>query len=101
MSDLSDSGNLPPSDHKSVTGRGGHRIEASRNLWDGSGLKVDSSSTDVAWCHGGAYGAHWTSNGGRLCGVNEAFNNKILTSARNGELIMWDLNKNGNSKLGE
>lgn len=33
----------------------------------------------------------------RLCG---AFCNKILTSARNGELIMWDLNKNG-SKYGE
>ncbi|EJF60586.1 hypothetical protein DICSQDRAFT_87772 [Dichomitus squalens LYAD-421 SS1] len=76
---MSGSGNLPSSDHKSVTGRGGHRIEASRNLWEGSGLKVDSSSTDVAWCHG-------------------AFNNKILTSARNGELIMWDLNKNGSSK---
>lgn len=27
-----------------------------------------------------------------------AFSNKILTSARNGELIMWDLNQ---SKLGE
>ncbi|GLB41390.1 putative WD40 repeats [Lyophyllum shimeji] len=26
------------------------------------------------------------------------FNNKILTSARNGELIMWDINKNGPSK---
>ena len=34
-------------------------------------------------------------------GVNEAFNNKILTSARNGELIMWDLNKNGSSKYGK
>ncbi|KAI1782223.1 hypothetical protein LXA43DRAFT_1069110 [Ganoderma leucocontextum] len=43
------------SDHKAVTGRGGHRIEASRNFWEGSGLKVDSSSTDVAWCHGGTY----------------------------------------------
>ncbi|TFK81768.1 hypothetical protein K466DRAFT_501579 [Polyporus arcularius HHB13444] len=67
------------SDHKSITGRGGHRIEASRNFWDGSGLKVDSSSTDVVWCHG-------------------VFNNKILTGARNGELIMWDLNKSASSK---
>ena len=28
------------------------------------------------------------------------FNNKILTSARNGELIMWDLNKSGVTKYG-
>ncbi|KAI0644296.1 hypothetical protein C8Q79DRAFT_139375 [Trametes meyenii] len=68
-----------PTEYKSVTGRGGHRIEASRNFWDNTGLKVDSSSTDVVWCHG-------------------SFSNKILTSARNGELIMWDLNKNGPSK---
>ncbi|KAI0819575.1 hypothetical protein BC628DRAFT_1491791 [Trametes gibbosa] len=77
--EASTSGSSTPTEHKSVTGRGGHRIEASRNYWDTSGLKVDSSSTDVAWCHG-------------------AFSNKILTSARNGELIMWDINKNGPSK---
>ncbi|KAF9457119.1 hypothetical protein BDZ94DRAFT_1302117 [Collybia nuda] len=65
--------------HKSSVGRGGHRIDASRNFWDGSGLKIDSTSTDVAWGHG-------------------IFNNKILTSARNGDLIMWDLNKSGISK---
>jgi len=29
-----------------------------------------------------------------------AYNYKILTSARNGELIMWDLNQSGNSKYG-
>ena len=29
------------------------------------------------------------------------FDNKILTSARNGELIMWDLNKPGPTKYGE
>ena len=28
------------------------------------------------------------------------FNSKILTSARNGELIMWDLNKSGVTKYG-
>lgn len=28
------------------------------------------------------------------------FNNKILTSARNGELIMWDINMSGNTKYG-
>ncbi|KAF8813412.1 hypothetical protein BYT27DRAFT_7158298 [Phlegmacium glaucopus] len=66
-------------DHKSAVGPGGHRIDASRNFWDGSGLKIDSASTDVAWGHG-------------------LFNNKILTSARNGELILWDLNKSGVTK---
>ena len=30
----------------------GPRIEASRNFWEGSGLKIDSSSTDVVWGHG-------------------------------------------------
>ncbi|KAG7089936.1 hypothetical protein E1B28_011566 [Marasmius oreades] len=62
-----------------VTGRGGYRVEASKNLWEGSGLKVDSAFTDTAWCHG-------------------PYSNKILTSARNGELIMWDLNKTGSTK---
>ncbi|KAH9481800.1 GATOR complex protein WDR24 [Psilocybe cubensis] len=66
-------------DHKFSVGRGGHRIDASRNFWDTSGLKIDSASTDVAWGHG-------------------QFNNKILTSARNGELILWDLNKSGVTK---
>ncbi|KAJ7684907.1 hypothetical protein DFH06DRAFT_945659, partial [Mycena polygramma] len=60
--------------HKSNVGAGGYRLDASRNMWEGSGLKIDSANTDVAWCHG-------------------LFNHKILTSARNGELIMWDLNK--------
>ncbi|KAK0480270.1 hypothetical protein IW261DRAFT_1551305 [Armillaria novae-zelandiae] len=62
------------SEHKGAVGRGGHRVEASRNLWEGSGLKIDSASTDVAWGYG-------------------QFSNKILTSARNGEIIMWDLVK--------
>jgi hypothetical protein len=39
-------------DHKSAVGRGGHRIDASRNLWTGSGLKMESISTDVAWGRG-------------------------------------------------
>ncbi|KAI0062106.1 hypothetical protein BV25DRAFT_1900133 [Artomyces pyxidatus] len=76
---MSDSPSSLTPDHKSSVGRGGHRIDASRNLWNGSGLKVDSVSTDVAW--------------GRA-----NFDHKILTSARNGELIMWDLNKLGPSK---
>ncbi|KIM46428.1 hypothetical protein M413DRAFT_441521 [Hebeloma cylindrosporum] len=76
MSDPSQSSNV---EHKFAIGKGGHRIDASRNFWDGSGLKIDSASTDVAWGQG-------------------LFNNKILTSARNGELIMWDLNKSGVTK---
>lgn len=48
----SDSEDPVNNDHKASIGRGGHRIEASRNMWDGSGLKIDSASTDVAWCHG-------------------------------------------------
>ena len=39
-------------DHKSAVGRGGHRLDASRNLWTGSGLKMESVSTDVAWGRG-------------------------------------------------
>ena len=41
--------------HKSITSRSGYRVDASRNLWDGSGLKVDSALTDVGWAFGGAY----------------------------------------------
>ncbi|TFK63945.1 WD40 repeat-like protein [Pluteus cervinus] len=66
-------------EHKFSAGPGGHRLEASRNLWEGSGLKIDCASTDVAWGY-------------------KQFDNKILTSARNGELIMWDLNKSGPTK---
>ncbi|KAH8825127.1 hypothetical protein DL96DRAFT_1670347 [Flagelloscypha sp. PMI_526] len=76
---VSEPGQLDQDHHKSSTGPGGHHIEASRNFWEGSGLKVDSASTDVAWGHSG-------------------FSNKIITSARNGELIMWDLNKSGSTK---
>ncbi|PPQ63564.1 hypothetical protein CVT24_004861 [Panaeolus cyanescens] len=76
---VSDPSHTGTSDHKSSVGKGGFRIDASRNLWEGSGLKIDSASTDVAWGHG-------------------VFNNKILTSARNGELILWDINKSGGVK---
>ncbi|KIP08502.1 hypothetical protein PHLGIDRAFT_34968, partial [Phlebiopsis gigantea 11061_1 CR5-6] len=67
-------------EHKHTFGHGGYRIDASRNLWSGSGLKIDSVSTDVVWAHG-------------------AFNNKVITSARNGEIIMWDIQKSGPSKF--
>ena len=52
---MSDPSNTHNPDHKSAVGRGGHRIDASRNFWDSSGLKIDSASTDVAWGHGGAF----------------------------------------------
>ncbi|KAG6330801.1 hypothetical protein ID866_8285 [Astraeus odoratus] len=77
---LSEPDETQSSQHRPTVGRGG--IETSRNLWEGSGLKVDSASTDVAWCSG-------------------AYNNKVLTSARSGELIMWDVCKSGSSKYGE
>ncbi|KAJ7594255.1 hypothetical protein C8J56DRAFT_926294 [Mycena floridula] len=65
-------------DHRYAIGRGGYRIDCSRNFWDGSGLK--NASTDIAWGIG-------------------SFDNKIITSARNGEIIIWDINKSGSSKL--
>ena len=41
------------STHKSTTSRYGFKLDASRNLWEGSGLKVDSAVTDVGWGTGG------------------------------------------------
>ncbi|KZT07377.1 uncharacterized protein LAESUDRAFT_677793 [Laetiporus sulphureus 93-53] len=70
----------PTTEYRSAVGKGEYRIDIGRNLWDGSGLHVDSASTDVVWCHG-------------------SYDRKILTSARNGELIMWDLMKSGPSKV--
>jgi hypothetical protein len=49
---VSDSQTSLNPDHKFSLGRGGHRIDASRNLWTGSGLKMESTSTDVAWGRG-------------------------------------------------
>ncbi|KZV67776.1 hypothetical protein PENSPDRAFT_610968 [Peniophora sp. CONT] len=66
-------------DHRSAVGRGGHRIDASRNLWVAAGFKVESVTTDAVWGRGN-------------------FDHKVLTSARNGDLLMWDLNKLGASK---
>ena len=36
----------------------------------------------------------------RLFDPRAAYSNKILTSAKNGEIITWDMNKNNNTKLG-
>ena len=43
----------PEEDEIGRAGPLGLRVEASRNFWEGSGLKIDSSSTDVVWGHGG------------------------------------------------
>ncbi|KIY64047.1 hypothetical protein CYLTODRAFT_359035 [Cylindrobasidium torrendii FP15055 ss-10] len=72
-------------EYKSALGAGGYRAEMSRNFWDGSGLKIDSASTDVAW--GSSRQSHCTII------QSKEFCNKILTSARNGEVIMWDITK--------
>ncbi len=60
---------------------------------------MESVSTDVAWGRG-------SQSSGRVNRAPQShlfagYDNKILTSARNGELIMWDLNKIGPSKYGE
>lgn len=102
---MSESSQGSTPEHKSSVGRGNHRIDASRNLWDGSGLKIDSASTDVAWGHGrmALYFMFCLDISDCLYSraITTAFSNKILTSARNGELIMWDLNKSGPTKYGE
>jgi hypothetical protein len=49
---LSDGPGSPNPGHKSSVGRGGHRID---NFWEGSGLKIDSASTDIAWGRGGMF----------------------------------------------
>ncbi|KII91642.1 hypothetical protein PLICRDRAFT_515536 [Plicaturopsis crispa FD-325 SS-3] len=77
---MSDTSHGTTPEHKSAVGRGGHRIDASRNMWESSGLKIDSANTDVAWCRG-------------------LYSNKILTSSRNGDLVTWDLNKSGATKF--
>lgn len=76
---VSDGSQRPISEYKYAIGAGGYRVDASRNFWTGSGLKADSALTDVVWCH-------------------KFFSNKILTSARNGDLILWDINKPGSLK---
>lgn len=80
------------SEHKVVIGRGGYRIDASRNMWKTSGLKIDSTSTDVVWCWGGEF-YNSSSIIVEVAYCSTEYSNKILTSGRNGDLIMWDLNK--------
>ncbi|ETW85124.1 hypothetical protein HETIRDRAFT_424556 [Heterobasidion irregulare TC 32-1] len=77
---LSDSSSTLPPEHKASVGHGGHRIDAGKNLWKGHTVKIDNATTDVVW--------------GRA-----NFDQKILTSARSGALIMWDIGKSGASKF--
>jgi len=49
---VSPPGQSGSSDHKTGIGPGGCKIEASRNFWDSSGLKMESTNTDVAWAYG-------------------------------------------------
>ena len=44
---------MPEGDEAKKPSPLGLRVEASRNFWEGSGLKIDSPSTDVVWGHGG------------------------------------------------
>ena len=94
---MSDSTVIAP-EHKSAVGRGGHRIDASRNMWTAAGFKVDSVSTDVAWGKGRMFMP--SMNISTSCSLRSDYDHKILTSARNGDLLMWDLNKLGPSKFG-
>ena len=43
----------PSSTHKSTKSRYGFKLDESRNLWEESGLKMDSVVTDVGWGAGG------------------------------------------------
>lgn len=50
---VSDGSERPASEHRYNIGKGGFRVDASKNFWSGNGLKVDSAMTDVVWCHKG------------------------------------------------
>lgn len=81
---------------RTCTGPGGASIEIGPNMWTASGLKIDSAPTDVVWARGREFSIpiHGPPN------IHQAFDNKIVTSARNGEIIYWDINKSG-SKYGQ
>ena len=52
---VSEPGTPHSTEHKYSVGRDGYRIDLSRNLRSGSGLKIDSASTDVVWGHGSMF----------------------------------------------
>lgn len=76
-------------------GPGGATIETSPNMWPSSGLKVDSAPTDVIWGRGGPR-SHPSMFVPLSLLLETAFDNKIVTSARNGEIIYWDVSRLGN-----
>ncbi|GJJ13186.1 hypothetical protein Clacol_007437 [Clathrus columnatus] len=80
--------NVLQSNPRLCVGPGGATIETSPNMWLSSGLKVDSAPTDVIWGRGDR-------NDIRAKQIT-AFDNKIVTSARNGEIIYWDISRLGN-----
>ena len=63
-------------------------------------MKIDSVSTDVVWAHGGTGGESAYAMA-KMTLFFLAFSNKIVTSARNGEIIMWDIQKSGPTKFGK
>jgi hypothetical protein len=77
---------------------GAPRFESSRNYCDSSGVKAESANTDIVWARGRectlrAYACD-------VLIVASVYSSKLLTGARNGELRLWDLHKNGPNKLG-
>ena len=84
--------------HKSATNVDGYRIDATKNFWVNS-LKVDSASTDVVWGHGRKSNPNKSRNA--LTVHLTDYDQKLLTSAKNGELILWDLNRSGHAKYGK
>lgn len=89
---------LPTEYHKSAANVDGYRIDATKNFWVNS-LKVDSASTDVVWGHGRKSNSNESSNAMTVHHVD--YDQKLLTSAKNGELILWDLNRTGHAKYGK
>ena len=74
-------------------------IESRRRGTFGTGA-VSKSTVRVQTLHGVmAVGIHYFLSFSSLIPMI-VFNNKIFTSARNGELILWDLNKSGVTKYG-
>jgi WD repeat-containing protein 24 len=69
------------------------RIEASRNIWENNGLKIDSANTDVAWARARTLIPMIACRDFIKHCCEIALDSKIVTSARNGELILWDVNR--------
>ncbi|THH12229.1 hypothetical protein EW145_g102 [Phellinidium pouzarii] len=88
----------PPAEHRFAIGKGGHAIDASRNLWSGSGLQVDSAMTDVVWCHKGSdlrdlsrasHYIHHISSIRTAIALTDPLH--AVTGLDNGTMCRWDL----------